>query len=78
MAEKRLIDLIRDNKAFYELLIELGQIPLSKKNDYRIFCHFESLDINYSKMDRYVSTSESLKVSEKTVRNAIKSMNSII
>lgn len=75
---QKLAEFIKTNKPFIESLFKAGEISTSLILRYEIHEYFQKLDPTKSKMDRYEDCAERFKVSDKTVRIALKSMRKIV
>lgn len=74
----KVADYIESNLPVLHTLMKMRAVPLSFMNQYKIYMYYESLPESDAKMNRYEHTAISLRVSEKTVRNAVREMQKIL
>lgn len=71
-------DFIEKNIQVFKAMIQIGAVPPSYLNYYKIYCFYKSTFHLKSKMDRYNFTAISMKTSTNTVISAVKVMESRI
>lgn len=64
---------LQNNSEVVKTLSKNGLIPASVLTEWNIYIFYSGLTAK-SKMQKYQDTAEAMRVSEKTVRNAVKSM----
>jgi uncharacterized protein YktA (UPF0223 family) len=70
----RMIDFVEDNFNIIQILFSKGKVSHTLLNEYHIYQEFLKTKHIKSKMQRYSDVSETLNISERTVRKAVENM----
>lgn len=73
----KVADFIQENMPVFKVFVKIGKVAPSVMNDYTLYAFYQTLS-SLPKMERYTFTAESLKTSERTVRNAVKEMERVL
>ncbi len=67
---------IEKNIDVFKSMVKIGAVPASYLNYYRIYCVYSTTTNMKCRMDRYYFTSDAMRVSVNTVREAVRVMES--